>query len=152
MSELQRLRTKIDGLDRRIVALLNQRLATVGKIGEWKAMRKLASYSPARSAEIQRNVQRANQGPHEPEQLAAIYRKIIAASVALQKRQKKKAKASRHKAAPAANLQRRRKETGGGAFLSAIASATAERPDSAKASRRKAAPTADPISKTSRKK
>ncbi len=89
MSELKRLRTKIDGLDRRIVALLNQRLATVGKIGEWKAPRKLASYSPSRSAEIMRNVQKANMGPHEPEQLAAIYGKIVAASVALQTKQKR---------------------------------------------------------------
>ena len=89
MSELKRLRTKIDGIDRRIVALLNQRLSTVGEIGEWKATRKVASYSPSRSAEIQRNVQKANKGPHEPAQLAAIYKKIIAASVALQSKQKR---------------------------------------------------------------
>lgn len=89
MSELKKLRTKIDGIDRRIVALLNQRLATVGKIGKWKATRKLASYSPSRSAEIMRNVQRANKGPHEPAQLAAIYKKVIAASVALQSKQKR---------------------------------------------------------------
>ncbi len=109
MSELQRLRTKIDGIDRRIVALLNQRLATVGQIGEWKATRKVASYSPSRSAEIQRNVQHANKGPHEPAQLAVIYKKIIAASVALQSKQKKTAggalrpdaeKPARHNAAP----------------------------------------------------
>ena len=109
MSELKRLRTKIDGIDRRIVALLNQRLATVGQIGEWKATRKIASYSPSRSAEILRNVQKANKGPHEAAQLAAIYKKIIAASVALQSKQKKtvggalrpdSATASRHKAAP----------------------------------------------------
>lgn len=87
MSELKKLRTKIDELDRRIVGLLNRRLATVGKIGEWKAPRKLASYSPTRSAEIMRNVQKANEGPHEPEQLAAIYKKIIAASVTLQNQQ-----------------------------------------------------------------
>ena len=59
--------------------------------------------------EALRNVQKANKGPHEPEQLAAIYKKIIAASVTLQNRQKKTAngalhpdsgKASRRKAAP----------------------------------------------------
>ena len=92
MSELQRLRTKIDAIDRSIVRLLNRRLSTVAKIGEWKATRKLASYSPARSAEIQRNVQQANQGPHEPAQLAAIYQKIIAASVALQDKRAPKKK------------------------------------------------------------
>lgn len=131
MSELKKLRTKIDGLDRRIVGLLNQRLATVGKIGEWKAERKLASYSPSRSAEIMRHVQKANKGPHAPEQLAAIYQKIIAASVALQAKQKK---------------------TVGGAFLSTKALATAERPDSAKTSRHKAAPTVEPSAGTRRKK
>lgn len=87
MSELKKLRTKIDDLDRRIVGLLNRRLATVAKIGEWKATRKLASYSPSRSAAIMRNVQKANKGPHAPEQLAAIYKKVIAASVTLQNQQ-----------------------------------------------------------------
>lgn len=88
MSKLARLREKIDEIDRSLVRLLNRRLSTVAKIGEWKAARKLASYSPSRSAEIQRNVQAVNRGPHEPKQLAAIYQKIIAASVALQKKQK----------------------------------------------------------------
>ena len=92
MSELKRLRARIDAIDRSLVRLLNRRLSTVAKIGAWKATRKLASYSPSRSAEIQRNVQQANHGPHAPAQLAAIYREIIAASVALQDKQTRKKK------------------------------------------------------------
>ncbi len=88
MSELTRLRSKIDILDRRLVKLLNQRLATVGRIGTWKAERGLASYSPKRSAEILRNVCTANAGPSTAGQLRRIYRQIIAASVQLQSKQR----------------------------------------------------------------
>lgn len=87
-SELKKLRAQVDAVDRRIVRLLNQRLTLVGKIGRWKSARKLPAYSPGRTAEIMRNLARSNRGPHSPAQLRAIYRQVIAASVALQRRQR----------------------------------------------------------------
>lgn len=86
MSKLKQWRRKIDGLDRRIVALLNRRLATVGEIARWKVEKKIAAYSPSRTAEIMRNIAAANRGPHTAAQLRRIYRQVIAASVDLQKK------------------------------------------------------------------
>ncbi|MBI2518316.1 MAG: chorismate mutase [Opitutae bacterium] len=86
MSKLQQWRNKIDGLDRRLVALLNQRLATVSEIARWKAENKIAAYSPSRTAEIMHNIAAANRGPHSVAQLRRIYRQVIAASVDLQKK------------------------------------------------------------------
>jgi chorismate mutase/prephenate dehydratase len=90
--ELARLRAEIDALDRRIVALLNRRLATVGRIGRVKQERGLASYSKSRTAEILRNITAANRGPHTTAQLKRIYQQVVAASVELQDRQAKRAK------------------------------------------------------------
>jgi chorismate mutase len=97
---LARLRARIDALDRRIVGLLNQRLATVARIGELKAQLGLKSYSKSRTAEILRNVAAANRGPHTRAQLTRIYRSVVRASVELQERQA--APASRRAVRPGA--------------------------------------------------
>lgn len=89
-AEIARLRAKIDALDRRIVGLLNQRLATVERIGRVKRERNLPAYSKSRTAEIMRNLAAANRGPHTTVQLKRIYRQVVAASVELQERQNKK--------------------------------------------------------------
>jgi chorismate mutase len=92
--ELARLRAKIDALDRRIVALLNRRLAVVERIGALKARRGLKSYSKGRTAEILRNLAAANRGPHTRAQLERIYRSVIAASVELQDARARRRKSS----------------------------------------------------------
>ena len=86
-AEIARLRAKIDALDRRIVGLLNRRLATVSEIGRLKAELGLASYSKSRTAEIMRNLASANRGPHTAAQLRRIYEQVVAASVELQEQQ-----------------------------------------------------------------
>ncbi|MBA3850403.1 MAG: hypothetical protein C0502_10485 [Opitutus sp.] len=85
-SDIAKLRTKIDVLDRRIVGLLNRRLGTVARIGELKAKLGLKSYSKSRTREILRNVAAANRGPHSKRQLERIWRAVVAASVELQDR------------------------------------------------------------------
>ena len=96
-AELASLRAKIDALDRRVVELLNRRLATVSAIGRLKAELGLKSYSKSRTAEIMRNLAAANRGPHTTAQLRRIYRQVVAASVELQERESKQGRKAKRR-------------------------------------------------------
>jgi chorismate mutase/prephenate dehydratase len=84
-SELEGLRREIDAMDARIVALLNERARLGRAIGHAKA---LAGWSgirdPKREREVLLRVSRANAGPLAHEDLVAIYRRVIAATRALE--------------------------------------------------------------------
>jgi len=72
-AELRRLRHQIDTIDRRIVALLNERAA-------------LAIRDAEREREVLLRVTMANEGPLGQADLLALYRRLMAATRALEAR------------------------------------------------------------------
>jgi chorismate mutase/prephenate dehydratase len=73
-------RERIDGIDRRIVALLNRRAAVVRDIGEIKKASGIEVVDPRREEEVLARIEAANPGPFPNESLRGIYREIFAAS------------------------------------------------------------------------
>ena len=85
--ELRRLRKRIDALDRRLVAMLNERAELAREAGRAK---RAAGYRAIREAEREREVllrvTMANQGPLGQADLLALYRRIMVATRALEAR------------------------------------------------------------------
>jgi chorismate mutase len=83
--ELRRLRRRIDALDRRIVAILNDRARLGREVGRAKSA---AGWRVVRDADRERDVlirvAMANGGPMPQADLLAIYRRLIAATRALE--------------------------------------------------------------------
>lgn len=90
--ELRRLRRRIDTLDRRIVGLLNERAELGREVGRAKlAAGRRAIGDPDREREVLLRVSMANAGPLPQAELLAIYRRLIAATKALETRDRKRA-------------------------------------------------------------
>ncbi len=81
---LATLRRRIDAIDARIVALLNQRSRLARKIGELKRERGGALYVPEREQAVLSRVRARNKGPLSNAALEAIYREIMSAALALE--------------------------------------------------------------------
>jgi len=79
-------RQRIDELDRQIVDLLNQRAAHALAIGEAKRASQQAIYSPAREHQVLSRLGGHTQGPLSPTAIRGIYREIISACRALERR------------------------------------------------------------------
>ena len=85
--ELRRLRRRIDALDRRIVALLNERARLAREAGEakagsgWRVIR-----DAEREREILLRVSMANEGPLPQADLLALYRRLFSATRELEAR------------------------------------------------------------------
>jgi chorismate mutase/prephenate dehydratase len=83
--ELARLRTEIDEVDRRIVALLNERAELVRAVGHEKlAIGRRFVRDRQREREVLLRVSMANAGPTPQADLLAIYRRLIAAARTLE--------------------------------------------------------------------
>ncbi len=86
-AELRRLRRRIDALDRRIVAALNERAELVREVGRakraagWRAVR-----DADREREVLLRVTMANGGPMPQADLIAAYRRLIAAARTIETR------------------------------------------------------------------
>jgi chorismate mutase/prephenate dehydratase len=76
--QLHELRTQIDALDRRIVALLNQRAELARAAGEEKSRLGRPVRDEAREREVLLRVSMANDGPTPQADLLAIYRLVVA--------------------------------------------------------------------------
>lgn len=70
-------RGEIDGIDRRMVALLNERSRVVERIGGVKANMSMPVYEPKREDEVYANIQSANEGPISHEAIRRIFERII---------------------------------------------------------------------------
>jgi chorismate mutase/prephenate dehydratase len=91
-AELRRLRERIDALDRRIVGLLNERAELAREVGRAKAaIGRRAIRDSEREREVLLRVTMANQGPLPQADLLALYRKLIAATRALETRDRDRA-------------------------------------------------------------
>src|SRR5437867_693836 len=77
-------RAKIDALDARIVALLNERAEVVREVGRIKQGAGLAVVDPKRSEEVLQRIVARNPGPLPDENLRRIYERIIAEMAAFE--------------------------------------------------------------------
>jgi chorismate mutase/prephenate dehydratase len=85
--EIRRLRRRIDALDRRIVALLNERARLAREAGRAKSAAGWTSIRDAeREREILLRVSMANEGPLPQADLLALYRRLFAATRELESR------------------------------------------------------------------
>lgn len=84
MSELNKLRKKIDEIDCRILSLLNKRTGVVINIKKTKEKNRLTPHSPEREREILERLKRLNKGPFPNEALKVIYREILSASLSME--------------------------------------------------------------------
>ena len=86
-AELRRLRRRIDVLDRRIVALLNERARVAREAGRAKTEAGRRAIRDAdREREILLRVSMANEGPMPQADLLALYRRLFVATRALEAR------------------------------------------------------------------
>jgi chorismate mutase/prephenate dehydratase len=83
--ELGPIREKIDALDKRLVEIVNKRLALAAEIGKIKRSAGEEIYVPEREDAVIRKVCAQNDGPIKNEALRAIYREIMSAAIALEK-------------------------------------------------------------------
>jgi len=89
--ELARLRQRIDALDRKIVGLLNERADLAREVGREKvAAGRRAVRDAEREREVLLRVTMANSGPIPQADLLAIYRRLIAATRALEARDRER--------------------------------------------------------------
>jgi len=93
--ELRRLRHQIDALDRRIVALLNERAELARAAGRAKASQgRRAIRDIEREREVLLRVTMANQGPMGQADLLALYRRLMSATRALEMRDRERREAT----------------------------------------------------------
>ena len=70
-------RDRIDTVDRRIVALLNERTRVVEQIGSIKQQMAMPIYEPKREDEVFANAVSSNPGPLSPEAVKRIFERVI---------------------------------------------------------------------------
>jgi chorismate mutase len=75
--KLEEFRVVIDRIDRRIVALLNERTEIVECIGRVKRESQMPVYEPRREDQVFANVTEANQGPISHDAVRRIFERII---------------------------------------------------------------------------
>ena len=74
---LDEFRVLIDDVDRRIVALLNERTKVVEEIGRVKRQAQLPIYEPKREDQVFANITESNRGPLTPGAVRRIFERII---------------------------------------------------------------------------
>jgi len=87
MSELEKLRKKIDEIDEQIVTMFNERAKVVIGVGEIKKKDKTAPpiYAPDREQAVLAKVRGYNKGPLPDRTLMAIYREMMSGSFFLER-------------------------------------------------------------------
>ena len=76
-NRLASCREGIDDVDRRLVALLNERTAIVERIGQVKKEAHLPVYEPKREDAVYANVAASNSGPLPNDALQRIFERIM---------------------------------------------------------------------------
>ena len=77
MERLGACRERIDAIDLKLLALLNERTTIVEEIGRIKQSLTLPIYEPRREEQVFHNVTSNNQGPLTAEALKRIFERII---------------------------------------------------------------------------
>jgi chorismate mutase-like protein len=76
-AELEKCRVLVDDVDRRIVALLNERTRVVQEIGRVKRQTNMPIYEPKREDQVFANISASNRGPLTEEAVRRIFERII---------------------------------------------------------------------------
>ena len=76
-AKLAEFRVLIDEVDRRLVALLNERTRVVEDIGRVKRSAEMPIYEPKREEQVFTNVTGANSGPLTQDAVKRIFERII---------------------------------------------------------------------------
>lgn len=84
--ELKPLRDQIDAIDKQILELLNQRGKVAQEVGHVKDKTNAPIYRPEREAQVLRELAKRNPGPLISSDLQQIYRQIMSACRALERR------------------------------------------------------------------
>ena len=82
---LEDIRKKIDDLDRKLLALLNERADLVHEVGEIKRADGLEIYAPEREESLLQSLVAMSDGRLPAKSIRAIYREIMSAALALEK-------------------------------------------------------------------
>jgi chorismate mutase-like protein len=77
LQALGQCRERIDDVDRRIIALLNERTTVVEEIGRIKGEAQLAVYEPKREDQVLANIAASNHGPLSDDAAKRIFERII---------------------------------------------------------------------------
>lgn len=83
-TSLADLRQQIDAIDQQLLSLLNQRARVAEKVGEVKRREGTPFFRPDRVAQVIQKIENANQGPLRNPHVAAIWREIMSACLALE--------------------------------------------------------------------
>lgn len=75
--QLRKIRDKIDGLDRKLLDILNIRANEVLKVSQIKKQKKISTYSPEREAVILTRLKKINTGPLSSQDLDIIFGEIL---------------------------------------------------------------------------
>jgi chorismate mutase/prephenate dehydratase len=81
---LSELRIQIDAIDEQLLLLLNSRALVAEKVGEVKKREGTAFFRPDRVAQVIEKIQLTNPGPLKGPHVAAIWREIMSACLALE--------------------------------------------------------------------
>ena len=81
---LGELRVQIDALDKQLLSLLNQRAHVAEKVGDIKRAEGSPFFRPDRVAQVLEKIQSLNPGPLKNQHVAAIWREIMSACLALE--------------------------------------------------------------------
>jgi chorismate mutase / prephenate dehydratase len=84
--DLEPIRKKIDAIDCEVIKMLNERLLLAKEIGKVKREQGAEIYVPQREEEVFQRLADANEGPLTEKALRAIYREVMSASIALEKK------------------------------------------------------------------
>ena len=84
--KLTPLRARIDAIDKQILELLNQRAGVAQEVGHVKAETNAPVFRPEREMQVLRNVAQRNPGPLAAGDVQTIFREIMSACRALEKR------------------------------------------------------------------
>jgi len=87
MSDLEKLRKKIDAIDEQLVELMNERAKVVIEVGDIKKQDKNAPpiYAPDREQAVLEKIKEHNKGPLPNRTLMAIYREMMSGSFFLER-------------------------------------------------------------------
>lgn len=85
-NKLLPLREKIDAIDAAILELLNQRARVAEEVGHVKAETNAPVFRPEREAQVLRNMADQNKGPLHTDAIQLIFREIMSACRALERR------------------------------------------------------------------
>ena len=92
--KLEQCRVRIDEIDRRLVAQLNERARVVEELGELKEQLGMGIREPKREDDVFSNVLSSNSGPLPPDALRRLFERIVVEMRTLQRLNRESRKTS----------------------------------------------------------